>query len=65
MFRRSARIFLTSRAIFSNDDLREGRKSQLERMTSIKAPELKLDDGSGGLMFSTGDENGKTDIVWF
>ena len=64
MFRRSECIFLISRAIFSNDGLREGRKSQHERMISIKGPELKLDGGIGGLMFSTGDEKGKIDIIW-
>ena len=57
MFRRSARIFLISRAICSNDGLCEGRKSQLERMVVIRGPLMKLDAGNDGLMFSTGDDN--------
>ena len=65
MFRRSARIFLISRAILSNDGLREGVKSQLERMTSIKGPQLRLDGGRGGLIFSTREDKGKIDIIWF
>jgi hypothetical protein len=40
-------------------------KSQLERMIVIKGPQLKLDGGSGGLIFSTGEDERKIDIIWF
>jgi hypothetical protein len=34
-------------------------------MIIIKGPQLKLDGGSGGLIFSTREDKGKTDVIWF
>jgi hypothetical protein len=34
-------------------------------MIVIKGPELKLDGGSAGLIFSTREDKGKIDFIWF
>src|SRR6266702_21259 len=50
----SARCFLSSRAIFSNEGRFDGKRSQLARMTFMSWPLSRLDGGSEGRMFSSG-----------